>query len=133
MDESQSSSKSDSREEFNLIRRMFQAGETMRVQNFANFFGDKALYQFGNFPPAYGPQGIIDSSQSFLEKVKAINHHIKNMWQVSDGTIVCEMDVTYARRDGRICTLPCCDTIRIQGGKVQELCIYMDINPALES
>jgi predicted SnoaL-like aldol condensation-catalyzing enzyme len=133
MDESLSSSKSDFREEFNLIRRMFTAGESMKVEHFASFFGDEARYQFGNFPPAYGPRGIIDSSQDFLKKVQAINHRIQNMWQVSDGTVVCEMNVTYSRRDGQSYTLPCCDTIRIQDGKVQELCIYMDIEPVLES
>jgi hypothetical protein len=44
---------------------------------------------------------------------------------------VCEMTVTYTRKDGEVHTLPACDTIRIQNGKVQELRIYMDISPVL--
>jgi ketosteroid isomerase-like protein len=131
MDERLSRSKGDPREEFNLIRRMFLAGESMHPENFASFFHDDALYQFSNFPLAYGPRGIIDSSQDFLKKVKAVDHHIQNMWQVSDDTVVCEMEVVYARHDGEVLTLPCCDTVRIRGGKVQELRIYMDITPAL--
>ena len=49
--------------------RMFQAGESMNVENFVKFYTDDALYQFSNFPVAYGPQGIRDSSVAFLEKV----------------------------------------------------------------
>jgi len=131
MDERQSRSNGDSREEFSLIRRMFLAGESMQVENFARFYHDDALYQFSNFPPAHGPRGIIDSSQAFLAKVKAIDHQIRNMWKVSDDTVVCEMDVVYARHDGKIFKLPCCDTIRIQDGKVRELRIYMDITQVL--
>jgi ketosteroid isomerase-like protein len=129
MDESASNAKQDTRPEFELIRRMFLAGESMHVENFVEFFHDDALYQFSNFPLAYGPRGIIDSSQGFLAKVGAVDHHIKNLWKVSADTAVCEMDVTYTRHDGKAFTLPCCDTIRIQGGKVRELRIYMDITP----
>ena len=131
MDESKLISKDGSAREFDLVRRMFLAGESMHVERFAAFYTEDALYQFGNFPVARGPQGIIDTSQGFLAKVAAVDHHIKNMWKVGEDVVVCEMDVTYTRRDGKVITLPCCDTVRIKGDKVQELRIYMDINPVL--
>jgi ketosteroid isomerase-like protein/catechol 2,3-dioxygenase-like lactoylglutathione lyase family enzyme len=111
-----------------IVRRMFQAGESMNVENFVKFYTEDAHYQFSNFPVAYGPQGIRDSSVSFLETVAKVYHHIKNMWEVGD-TVVCEMDVTYIRHDGKVFTLPCCDTIVFKGDKVQELRIYMNIDP----
>jgi ketosteroid isomerase-like protein len=129
MDERLLKAKQDSRPELELIRRMFLAGESMHVEDFAEFFHEDALYQFGNFPLAHGPRGIIDSSQAFLAKVGAVDHHVKNLWKVSDDTAVCEMEVTYTRHDGKVFTLPCCDTVRIKGDKVQELRIYMDITP----
>lgn len=112
-----------------LVRQMFIAGESMNVNNFAAFYGDNALYQFGNFPVAHGPQGIVNSSQAFLEKVKKVVHHIENIWEVDDETLVVEMTVTYDRYDGKSFTLPCCDTVRIRNGKVQSLKIFMDIGP----
>ncbi len=112
-----------------LVRRMFQAGESMNVHNFAKFYADDASYQFGNFPVARGPQGIIDSSQGFLAKVKKVVHHIENLWEIDDEHVVCEMTVTYDRHDGKSFTLPCCDTITVRDGKVQALKIYMDITP----
>ena len=112
-----------------LVRRMFEAGESMNVNNFASFYAEGAHYQFGNFPVAYGPQGIINSSQGFLQKVKKVVHHIENIWEVDDNTLVVEMTVTYDRHDGKSFTLPCCDTVRIKNGKVQMLKIFMDIGP----
>lgn len=112
-----------------LVRRMFEAGESMNVNNFAAFYADDAHYQFGNFPVAHGPQGIINSSDAFLQKVKKVVHHIDNIWEIDDETLVVEMTVTYDRHDGKSFTLPCCDTIRVRNGKVQSLKIFMDITP----
>lgn len=112
-----------------LVRRMFEAGESMNVNNFAAFYAEGAHYQFSNFPVVYGPQAIIDGSQGFLSKVKKVVHHIENLWEIDDEMVVCEMTVTYERHDGKVFTLPCCDTIRIKDGKVQALKIYMDIGP----
>lgn len=112
-----------------LVRQMFLAGESMNVNNFAAFYADDAWYQFSNFPVARGPQGIVNASGAFLEKVKKVVHHIENMWEVDEETVVCEMTVTYERYDGKSFTLPCCDTIKIRNGKVQMLKIYMDIGP----
>ena len=112
-----------------LVRQMFVAGESMNVNNFAAFYGNNALYQFGNFPVAHGPEEIVSSSQGFLQKVKKVVHHIENIWEVDDETLVVEMTVTYDRHDGKSFTLPCCDTVRIRNGKVESIKIFMDIGP----
>jgi catechol 2,3-dioxygenase-like lactoylglutathione lyase family enzyme/ketosteroid isomerase-like protein len=111
-----------------LVRQMFMAGESMNVENFVKFYTDDALYQFSNFPIVYGPKGISESSGPFLEKVRYVSHDIRHMYEHGD-TVICRMDVTYIRHDGQVFTLPCCDTIRFQGDKVQEMRIYMDITP----
>jgi SnoaL-like protein/acetylaranotin biosynthesis cluster protein L len=111
-----------------LIREMFLTGESMHVENFVKFYHDDARYQFSIFPVAYGPQGIIDASTAFLATVKYCVHHIKNLWEVDNETLVCEMMCDYIRKkDLKKFTLPCCDTIRIRNGKVASLDIYMDI------
>ena len=115
-----------------IVRQMFLAGESMNVDNFVKFYTDDCLYQFSNFPVAYGHQGIKDSSVDFLKKVAKVNHHIKNIWEEGD-TVICEMEVTYIRYDGKVFRLPCCDTIIFKGDKVQELRIYMDISPVFET
>jgi hypothetical protein len=112
-----------------IVKQMFLAGESMNLENFVLFYTDDALYQFSNFPVVYGPQGIREASVGFIKQCEGIHHHIKNIWEVGEDTVLVEMDVTYVRFDGRIHTLPCADTIRFKGDKVQELRIYMDISP----
>jgi len=115
-------------EKIDIAKQMFKAGESMNVENFVKFYTDDALYQFSNFPVVYGPQGIREASVGFLEKVEKVYHHFLNMWEEED-TVIAEMEVTYIRHDGKVFTLPCCDTIVFKGDKVQELRIYMDISP----
>lgn len=113
----------------NIVRQLFKAGESMNIDNFVKFYTDNGLYQFSNFPIVYGPQGIREASTEFIKTVEKVIHHIKNMWEVGEDTVICEMEVTYIRFDGKVFTLPCCDTIRIKGDKIDELRIYMDISP----
>ncbi|MEB3310934.1 MAG: AtaL-like protein [Snowella sp.] len=115
-----------------IVRQMFLAGESMNVENFVKFYTEDAHYQFSNFPVAYGPQGIKDSSVGFLQTVAKVYHHITKMWEQGD-TVICEMEVTYIRHDGKVFRLPCCDTIVFKGDKVQELRIFMDISPVFET
>jgi hypothetical protein len=120
-----------------IVKKMFLAGESMNVDNFVKFYTDDALYQFSNFPIVYGPEGIRKSSGSFedkgsfLGKVEGVHHHLKNIWEVEKDTLVVDMDVTYIWHDGKVFTLPCCDVIRLEGDKVKELRIYMDISSVL--
>lgn len=115
-----------------IVRQMFLAGESMNVENFVKFYTEDAHYQFSNFPVAYGPQGIKDSSQGFLQMVAKVYHHIMKMWEFGN-TVICEMEVTYIRHDGKVFRLPCCDTIVFKGDKVQELRIFMDIMPVFNT
>ncbi|MTJ46746.1 nuclear transport factor 2 family protein [Dolichospermum sp. UHCC 0259] len=115
-----------------IVRRMFEAGESMNVDNFVKFYTEDAHYQFSNFPVAYGPQGIKDTSVGFLQTVAKVHHYITNIWEQGD-TVICEMEVTYIRHDGKVFRLPCCDTIVFKGDKVQELRIYMDISPVFQT
>ena len=78
-----------------LVGEMFLADESMHVESFVKFYNDDAFYQFSNFPIVYRRQGIIGSSQGFLAIVKYGVHHIRNLWEVDDSTLVCEMTVTY--------------------------------------
>ena len=113
-----------------LVREMFLAGESMHVENFVRFYNDDARYQFSNFPVVLGPKGIIGASQDFIKTVKYCVHHIQNLWEIDDSTLVCEMTVDYVhKKDLKKFTLPCCDTIRVKNGKVQDLRIFMDIMP----
>lgn len=120
-------------EKVEILKQLFLAGESMNVENFVQFFTNDALYQFSNFPIVKGPQGIKESSVDFLKKVEGVHHHLKNMWEVGENEMVVNMDVTYIRHDGQVFTLPCCDFIKFKGDKIQEMLIFMDISPVLNT
>lgn len=116
-----------------ILKKLFLTGESMNLDNFVKFFTDDALYQFGNSPIVYGPEGIKQPSRDFLQKVEGVHHHLKNIWEVADNQIVVEMEVTYIRQDGKVFTLPCCDIIRLDSDKVQAMQIFMDISPVYQT
>ncbi len=120
-------------EKADILKQLFLAGEALNVNNFIKFFADECHYQFGNFPVARTPQEIADASQGFIQVCEGLHHHITNLWETEDGTVICEMEVTYINHNGQVFTLPCCDTVTFEGNKIKELRIYMDANPLLTS
>ena len=108
-----------------VIKQTFLAGESMNVNNFVKFFTSDCRYKFGNFPETYGPQGIIDSSDEFLKRVNGVKHNIIDYAENGDSVYV-EMTVEYTMKNGTKHTLPCCDSIVVDGDKVKEMKIYMD-------
>jgi ketosteroid isomerase-like protein len=120
-------------EKVEIVKKLFLAGESINLDNFVKFFTDDAVYQFGNNPIAYGPEGIRGPSVEFLKKVEGLHHHIKTIWDVGENELVLELEVTYIRHDGKVFTLPCSDIIRFKGDKIQEMLIFMDISPVFST
>ena len=111
--------------------RLFGRGEGMDSEGFISFFTDKPMYQFGNGEPCLTKAAIKDSVDGFFGSVDALYHDVRNTWEIGD-TVFVEMDVTYWRKDGTSITLPCCDILRFEGDKIQELRIYEDANPLFD-
>lgn len=108
-----------------VIKQTFLAGESMNVNNFVKFFTEDCRYKFGNFPETRGPQGIIDTSGEFLKRVKGVKHNIIDYVEKED-TVFVEMTVDYTMMNGIVHSLPCCDSIVVEGDRVKEMKIYMD-------
>jgi ketosteroid isomerase-like protein len=113
-------------ERANIVKRFLT--DTRTADEFASYFTENAFFQFGNSPPLIGRKAIWESSIAFRQQLKSVTHEIKSMWEVGE-VVICEMDVTYVRHDEKVLRLPCTDTIRFQGEKLQELRVYMDISP----
>jgi ketosteroid isomerase-like protein len=109
-----------------LVERMFAASRSL--DEYVSFFAEDALYRYGNNPPVRGHQGLKDAMMRLRQGVQRVTHEMKGMWESGD-VVVCEMEVTYTRQDGRTVTLPCCDTFRINGDKIQEMRVYVDATP----
>jgi hypothetical protein len=102
--------------------------ETRSVEEFVSYFTEDAFYQVGNNEPLLGRDRIRESSVRFRQAITKILHDIKNIWEL-ENTVVCEMEITYTRKDGKVFILPCSDVIHFNGDKFQKIQIYMDISP----
>jgi ketosteroid isomerase-like protein len=112
-----------------VVRRMMAAVEANDVDKTVSFFTPNALYKIGNSDPVYGPAGIKQVGASVMQMFKSVTHDIKGMWEVGTDTVVCEMELTYTRNDGKVIKLPCCDTIKLEGSMIKELRAYLDPSP----
>jgi ketosteroid isomerase-like protein len=111
-----------------IIKKMLAASDEMNVEKSLEFCTDDVLYKFGNLPMVYGKQGIREASAGFLQNFKSLKHDIKNIWEIGE-TVVVAMEVNYIRYDNKTFALPCCNIFQMNGEKVREMQIYMDISP----
>ena len=112
--------------------RLFGRGEAFDSEGFVGFFTDKPMYHFGNGEPCLSKAAIKDSVSAFFGSIAALYHDVRNVWEVGDVVFV-EMDVMYWRKDGTLVILPCCDILRFEGHKIQELRIFEDANAVFDA
>lgn len=112
-----------------LVKLAYAAVEANNVEEYVTFFTDDAIYKVGNFPAVVGHDGIRGLALPLVEMFTSVTHDVKNFWEIDD-TVVCEMDITYNRKDGKVSIIPCLDVIHFSGDKVRELKAYLDPSPA---
>lgn len=113
---------------------IFEAGpeNPIEVSNkFITFLAEDAEFRLGNSDTIVARKNICISLVAFCQQVKSIYHDIKHVWEPEKNVVLLEMEVTYHRLDGKIVTLPVMDLFRFNNDLIQELRIFMDINPLL--
>jgi ketosteroid isomerase-like protein len=111
------------------VKAAYAAVERNDVDTYVTFFSDDAVYKVGNFDPVVGHEGIRALALPLVDMFTSVTHDLKNLWRLDD-VVVCEMDITYSRKDGKVAIIPCVDVIRFDGDKVKELLAYLDPTPA---
>ncbi len=112
-----------------LTKQAFAAVEANDVDQYITMFTDDAVYQIANYPPVTGPEGISEFAKPVMQMFTKVTHDIKGIWEFAD-TVICEMDVTYTRNDGKVTTVPCLDIVHFENGKIKKLQAFIDASPA---
>lgn len=112
-----------------LVKKAFAAVEANDIDSYVSMFTDDAIYTIANYPSVTGPEGIREFAKPIMQMFKEVTHDLKDMWEFGD-TVVCEMDITYTRNDGKVTTMPGLDVIQFENGKVKKLQAYIDASPA---
>ena len=108
---------------------LFEAIDGQDAEGFAEYLTEDGSFRFGNAPPAVGRENIRDAVAGFFDSIEGLRHVIVGVWEDGD-TIICEMEVTYTRKDGGIVKVPAANIFRMRGGLVHDYRIFTD-NSAL--
>ena len=109
-----------------LVERFFASARSL--DDYVSFFAEDAVFRFANYPPVAGRDGIRAAAERMRQRVQRVAHKMIGMWE-QDNVVVCEMEVTYTRLDGKEVSVPCCDTFRLSGDHLQEMRVYVDVTP----
>jgi hypothetical protein len=111
-----------------LIKRYYDAVDTMDLEAFKSMHSSNARVIFGNFPPAEGPDQIAGAIGQFWSTIGGLKHNVVNRWDNPDESIL-EVAVDYQRKDGSSVRLPCVSILKPEGDKVGELRVFIDVAP----
>lgn len=112
---------------------LFRAIDSMDASTFAKAFAEDGSFRFGNSEPAVGREQVERSVSGFLSMIGGLSHEITGVWSGSwEGGEVksVEAEVTYTRKDGtRTRALPVTSTLRMEGDRIKDYRIFMDVSP----
>jgi ketosteroid isomerase-like protein len=110
------------------VNGLFDTVDRQDAEGFGMFFTEDGLFRFGNAPTVKGRSEISASVSQFFESIKALRHRILDTWRSGDVEI-CEVEVTYTRHDDTTVDLMAACLFRMQGDRIADYRIYMDISP----
>ena len=110
------------------LQGLFDSVDARDTPRFLGFLSPDAEFRFGSAPAAKGREQIGVAVDGFFSTIAGCSHHLANTW-AGDGTIACEGEVTYRRRDGSEITLPFANVFEMTGHLIGRYKIYIDIAP----
>ncbi len=99
-----------------------RVGDAMR-----GFIADDCTFRFGNGEPG----GFLDEARRMSKLIKGVGHRLLTVIEGEDGTLACELEVTYIKHDGSSITLPGALFARVADGRFVEQRAYIDHGPLL--
>lgn len=106
---------------------LFGAIDRKDTTAFVGFLTSDARFRFGNAPVVEGQEAIAEAVEGFFGSIKATGHHLDRVWSDAN-SVVCQGEVTYIRHDDSELTVPFVDVFLMQGDKIADYLIYIDIS-----
>ncbi len=110
------------------LRRYYELIDSGRIREAIDqFLADGCTVRFAHREPT----GFIEEARRLSKLVSGTRHQILTVVEGDDGTLACELEVTYTRRDGASVTLPGSLFARVEDGRFVEQRAYVDHGPLL--
>jgi hypothetical protein len=84
-----------------------------------------AEFRFANAAALVGRQAIAAGVAEFFKAIASSQHRLLEFWSAHN-TVGCEGEVTYARHNGSLITLPFANVFKLRGDKISSYHIYID-------
>ena len=110
------------------IESLFNDIDKMDADKFATYLDEDVSFRFGNAPVVVGKKAVRDAVDGFFKSIKGITHEKVRMW-IHPDSVLYQGIVTYTRHDNSKVTLPYLNLFLLNGEKIKEYLIYIDINP----
>ena len=121
-----------------LVEDMYTACDETRAEAFAGYFGEDALFRWGNLDPVEGPGRIASFVGRFFEDIQTLDHTFTGVYEadVADGdgdepaTVVIESVVTYTLPEGSKVDVPATTALDVDASNVVVGArVYVDTSP----
>jgi hypothetical protein len=108
------------------LERYYALLDAGRVREAAEEFLDPSCtFRIANAEPI----GFIDAARALAPFVKGTRHRLLTVLEGGDGSIACELEITYIRHDGSTVTLPGSLFANIRDGRFADQRAYIDQRP----
>jgi ketosteroid isomerase-like protein len=110
------------------LERYYRLVDEGRVREVIDdFMAEDCSFRIGNREPV----GFIEEARRMGAIVKGLRHEVLTVLEGDDGTLACELEVTYTKHDGTSVTLPGSLFARVADGRFVEQRAYVDHAPLL--
>lgn len=108
------------------LKRYYSLLDGNRVREaLEGFIADGCTFRLANAEPVE----FLTEARRMATLVSAVRHELLTVLQGDDGTLACELEVTYVKHDGTEVTLPGALFARVQDGRFVEQRAYIDQGP----
>ncbi len=112
---------------------LFAATDRGRIDAVSSYLHDHVEVRFDNYDPIHGKDAYAALYREFSSNFRGIRHEIHDIWHAAESTdvVVASMTVHYSRHSGSVVSVPCCNVLHVENGRIRKYCVYLDITPAL--
>jgi ketosteroid isomerase-like protein len=111
-----------------FLGRLFGAIDAKDTDGFVACLTDDCSFRFGSAPTVHGHEAIAAAVSGFFDSIAGLNHALHRT--IVDGpALAVDGDVTYTRHDGRHVTVPFANVFELQGDRIGDYRIYIDLGP----
>lgn len=110
-----------------LVAGLYAAVDAMNASDVVSYLTEDVAFRLGNFDPINGRGPVEHANETFFQTITAMHHTIAGIWS-SGNTVFCDGTVHYTRKDYSEHKVPFATRLGLQGGKVADYAVYVDIS-----